>query len=82
MAKGIKSPLQTWDDPPRVDSKENISDRDIDYVANALKMAREHNLEAEVVWSAMRIYAKYHKSAPETYNMGWALDCALSDWDI
>ena len=56
--------------------------RDIDAVANALDLAGKHGLQAEVVWSAMKTYAKYHKHAPETYDMGWAFECALNDWDI
>ena len=57
-------------------------DRDIQAVLRALNAAAEHGLEAEVVWSAMRIYAKFHNSAPETYNMEWALECSLNEWDI
>ena len=57
-------------------------DRDIDAVAKALDVAAKHGLTAEVVWSAMRVYAKFHNSAPETYNMKWALECALNEWDI
>ena len=57
-------------------------DIDITEIEAALSKAREHGLEAEVMWSAMTIYEKYHKSAPETYNMEWALECALNDWDI
>ena len=51
-------------------------------IVNALGVAKEHELEAEVVWSAMRIYAKYHHTAPETYSMEWAFECALNDWDL
>ena len=57
-------------------------DKDIDAIAKALDVAAKHGLAAEVVWSAMREYEKFHKSAPETYNMKWALECALNDWDI
>ena len=56
--------------------------KEIDAVAKALDLAGKHGLETEVVWSAMRSYAKYHKHAPETYNMEWAFECALNDWDI
>lgn len=50
-------------------------------VGEALNTAARHGLRAEVVWSAMRHYEKYHKTAPETYSIEWALDCALNDWD-
>jgi hypothetical protein len=55
---------------------------DIQLIEQALEQARPWGLEAEVVWSAMKTYEKYHKSAPETYNMGWAFECAINDWDI
>ena len=55
---------------------------DLDAGAMALDLANEQGMAAEVVWSAMRVYAKYHESAPETYTMGWAFECALNDWDI
>ena len=55
---------------------------DLSAVAEALATANEHGLQAEVMWSAMREYEKFHRHAPETYNMQWALDCALNDWDI
>jgi len=35
-----------------------------------------------VVWTAMRNYEKFHKSAPETYSIEWALECGLNEWDI
>ena len=57
-------------------------DKDIVAVAEALNIANELGMAAEVVWSAMRSYAKYHETAPETYNMEWAFNCALNDWDI
>ena len=57
-------------------------DRDIDAVAQALEIGAKHNLTAEVIWSAMRLYEKFHRHAPETYNMEWALEAALNDWDI
>ena len=50
--------------------------------AQALDVANQHGMAAEVVWSAMREYEKFHRHAPETYDMKWALDCALNDWDI
>jgi len=55
---------------------------DLQVIELALVQARPHRLEAEVVWSAMRHYEKYHKQAPETYSMEWALEVALADWDI
>ena len=55
---------------------------DVEAVADTLTLASEHGLEAEVMWSAMREYEKFHRHAPETYDMKWALDCALADWDI
>ena len=51
-------------------------------VAQVLDKARPWGLEAEVMWSAMRHYEKFHKSAPETYSMEWALERALIEWDI
>ena len=60
----------------------NNTDKDLDAVAQALDIANEQGMAAEVVWSAMRIYAKYHHTAPETYSMEWAFECALNDWDI
>ena len=60
----------------------NNTDKDLEAVAQALDIANEQGMAAEVVWSAMRIYAKSHKSAPETYDMEWAFNCALNDWDI
>ena len=63
--------------------RKNMTDSDDLHMINmTLKRAREYGLEAEVMWSAMRNYAKYHKSAPETYNIKWALDVALNEWDI
>ena len=58
------------------------TDKDLDAVAQAVDIASEQGLAAEVVWSAMRIYAKYHKTAPETYSMAWAFECAMNDWDL
>lgn len=55
---------------------------EIDAITKGLNLASKHGLETEVVWSAMRAYAKYHESAPETYDMEWAFECALNDWDI
>ena len=60
-----------------MDANENLK-----LVAKTLDIANEHGMAAEVVWSAMRIYAKYHHTAPETYSMEWAFECALNDWDI
>jgi hypothetical protein len=60
-----------------MEGKEELSE-----VAQALDVANQHGMAAEVVWSAMREYEKFHRHAPETYNMKWALDCALQDWDI
>ena len=51
-------------------------------IEQALGKARPWGLEAEVMWSAMKEYEKFHKSAPETYSMEWALDCACNDWDL
>lgn len=58
------------------------ADGQLTSVAETLNIANEHGMAAEVVWSAMRHYEKYHKTAPETYSMEWALECALNDWDI
>ena len=57
-------------------------DKDLSAVQEALNAAGADGMTAEVVWSAMRIYAKYHHTAPETYSMEWAFECALNDWDI
>lgn len=57
-------------------------DEDLKAIALALDHANENGLAAEVVWSAMRHYQKYHSSAPETYTMEWALQCAMNDWDL
>ena len=62
--------------------KNNPRPDDCQLIEQALKKARPWGLEAEVVWSAMREYEKFHKAAPETYNMQWALECALNDWDL
>ena len=48
----------------------------------ALKRARPWGIEAEVMWTAMQNYQKFHKSAPETYNLEWALQCGLDEWDV
>ena len=37
----------------------NNTDKDLDAVAQALDIANEQGMAAEVVWSAMRIYAKF-----------------------
>lgn len=55
---------------------------DVQSIELALAAARPWRLEAEVMWSAMRAYEKFHKTAPETYTLEWALDVALSEWDI
>ena len=62
--------------------KSHTDSEDLRLINMTLKRAREYGLEAEVMWSAMRSYAKYHESAPETYNIKWALDVALNEWDI
>ncbi len=62
--------------------KNNEQHDDLAAVALALDKANEHGMAAEVVWSAMREYEKFHRHAPETYNMKWALEVALNDWDI
>ena len=51
-------------------------------IEEALKRARPWGLEAEVMWTAMQNYQKFHKSAPETYNLEWALQCGLDEWDV
>jgi len=58
------------------------ADDQLTSVAETLNIANEHGMAAEVVWSAMRHYEKYHKSEPETYSMKWALERALIEWDI
>ena len=55
---------------------------DCQLIEQVLEKARPWGLEAEVMWSAMVAYEKYHKSAPETYNFEWALECGLNEWDI
>ncbi len=56
--------------------------QEVKAVMAALERAREHHLEAEVMWTAMNNYEKFHKSAPETYSIEWALECGLNEWDI
>ena len=56
--------------------------QEVKSVKAALERAREHQLEAEVMWTAMNNYEKFHKSAPETYSIEWALECGLNEWDI
>tara|TARA_Y100001963_G_scaffold155402_1_gene246456 strand:- start:1009 stop:1218 length:210 start_codon:yes stop_codon:yes gene_type:complete len=51
-------------------------------IEEALKRARPWGIEAEVMWTAMQNYQKFHKSAPETYNLEWALQCGLDEWDV
>ena len=51
-------------------------------IEEALKRARPRGIEAEVMWTAMQNYQKFHKSAPETYNLEWALQCGLDEWDV
>ena len=51
-------------------------------IEEALKRARSWGIEAEVMWTAMQNYQKFHKSAPETYNLEWALQCGLDEWDV
>lgn len=55
---------------------------DCQLIEQALEKARPWGLEAEVVWSALREYEKFHKTAPETYSVEWALEVALNDWDL
>jgi hypothetical protein len=62
--------------------KDDRIDSDLKAILNALDRAKEHGLEAEVVWSAMRNYGKFHSSAPETYSVEWAMECGLNEWDI
>ena len=58
------------------------TESDVQRISVALESARKYGLEAEVMWSAMRTYEKFHKTAPETYTIEWALECAFNDWDI
>ena len=51
-------------------------------IEEALKRARPWGIEAEVMWTAMQNYQKFHKSAPETYNLEWALQCGIDEWDL
>jgi len=51
-------------------------------IEETLKLARPWGLEAEVMWTAMQNYQKFHKSAPETYNLEWALQCGIDEWDL
>ena len=54
----------------------------VQLIEEALKRARPWGIEAEVMWTAMQNYQKFHKSAPETYNLEWALQCGLDEWDV
>ena len=61
-----------------------MQEHDVDAVAElfvvneTLKAAREHGLEAEVVWSAMKIYGDRFKTLP----LDVCLQAALDEWDI
>jgi hypothetical protein len=57
-------------------------EQELDAIQYALKTAKQHGLEAEVIWSAMTAYGLHHEKAPETYSVEWALECALNEWDI
>tara|TARA_Y100000310_G_scaffold335769_1_gene418621 strand:- start:307 stop:507 length:201 start_codon:yes stop_codon:yes gene_type:complete len=63
-------------------NNKNPRPADCQLIEQALERARPWGLEAELVWSAMREYEKFHKSAPDTYNIKWALEVALNDWDL
>lgn len=62
--------------------KGETASQEVKNVEAALQRAKKNNLEAEVMWTAMRNYEKFHKSAPETYSIEWALECGLNEWDI
>ena len=63
-------------------NKNNPRPHDCQIIEMALEKARPWGLEAEVMWSAMREYEKFHRHAPETYDLEWALDVAINDWDL
>ena len=63
-------------------NKNNPRPSECQLIEQALEKARPWGLEAEVMWSAMRNYQKFHKSAPETYNIEWALQCGIGEWDL
>ena len=51
-------------------------------IEQTLEKARPWGLEAEVMWSFAREYEKFHRHAPDTYSIEWALECAMNDWDL
>jgi len=62
--------------------KKSQASYDLKLIHKALERASEHGLEPEVMWTAIKSYEKFHKTAPETYNLEWALEVALNEWDI
>ena len=51
---------------------------ELEAIQRTLKVAREHGLEAEVIWSAMN----HHHSSSVTNEITFSLEVALSEWDI
>jgi hypothetical protein len=83
MAKGVKSPLQSWDSNDElkrlVANKESPRPDDCQLIEQALKLARPWGLEAEVMWSAMigAVEANEHGKTMEQ-----VLEEALGEWDL
>ena len=53
--------------------------RDVSKVEATLKKAREHGLEAEVMWSALTMAAEANEHGQ---TMEQVLEAALGEWDI
>jgi predicted transcriptional regulator len=52
---------------------------DVEMVADTLIAAREHGLEAEVMWSALTMAAEANEHG---LTMEQVLEAALGEWDI
>ena len=72
--------LLKYDKKMKEESKElPLVRQDIDFVVEALSIAREHNLEAEVVWSALVMAAEANEHG---LRMDEVLEAALGEWDL
>ena len=68
----------TIEDVPRKPYQPDCSDSaEIKEIRDALVIARESNLEAEVVWSFIGYYHNH-----KTLNTDMLWEAALSDWDL
>tara|TARA_Y100000310_G_C20510986_1_gene728842 strand:- start:622 stop:876 length:255 start_codon:yes stop_codon:yes gene_type:complete len=66
------------------EAKAHCDAENLALVNEALKRAREHGLEAEVVWSALLVYKNEHNLGISSGlpSMEEALETALGEWDI